>query len=305
MCSVSADSAVHICRISPHIHRSPVRMLSDVSKLQVAFAVVAAFVTGNHLWGADDEQAVASPPVIPNCRIISTGLSADEKAEVLRAHNELRSTVARGLLEGLKPAANMLALRWDDDLAELAEAQAKQCSVSQELEEEEKALRPASVGQNVGWEASSEPFSNHLDLPHLKAWKAEHTDVGDDVISSYHNTERGVGQFTQMIWANTLYVGCGVATYTRSDNVGGFPYQRSVVCNYGPRGNVLGLPVYKEGYTCSLCSAGTTCDQTTGLCVMDESKFQAQGHQDWKLDESEVNWRGIGLAIVIVLWFCL
>lgn len=279
-------------------------MLTDFSKLQLAFAVVAAFVTGNHLWGADEEEAGAPPPAVPNCRVISTGLNADEKAELLRVHNELRSMVAKGLLKGLKPAANMLELRWDDDLAELAQAQAKQCSFSPEVDEEEKTLKPPSVGQNVGWEASSEPFTNHLDLPHLKAWKDEHADVDDDVISSYHNIERGIGQFTQMIWAKTQYVGCGVATYTRSDNVGRFPYQRTLVCNYGPGGNALGLPVYMEGDTCSRCSAGTTCDKATGLCAVNETKYPDQRRRVWKLDEGEVNWRAIGLAVALVLWFC-
>ncbi|KAH7969548.1 hypothetical protein HPB52_019334 [Rhipicephalus sanguineus] len=92
------------------MHRPPSRMLTDLSKLQLAFALVAAFVTGNHLWGADEEQPVAPPPVIPNCHVLSTGLNADEKAELLREHNRLRSMVAKGLLKGLKPAANMLAL---------------------------------------------------------------------------------------------------------------------------------------------------------------------------------------------------
>ncbi|KAH8025864.1 hypothetical protein HPB51_013463 [Rhipicephalus microplus] len=188
-------------------------MLPDLSKLQLAFAVVTAFVTGNHLWGVDEEQPVAPPPAIPNCHVISTGLNADEKAALLRQHNELRSMVAKGQLKGLEPAANMLALRWDDDLAELAQAQAKQCSFSPEVDEEEKTIKPPSVGQNVGWEASSDPFSDHLDLPHLSAWMDQHTDVEDDVISSYRNTERGIGQFTQapkdeerrLLWERNLH----------------------------------------------------------------------------------------------------
>ncbi|KAL1480804.1 hypothetical protein MTO96_050736 [Rhipicephalus appendiculatus] len=308
MPSVSVTDPVHNCEVSPLMRRPRSRMLTDVSKLQLAFAVVAAFVTGNHLWGADEEQPVAPPPVIPNCHVISTGLNADEKAALLREHNEIRSMVAKGLLARLDPAANMLALRWDDDLAELAQAQAKQCSFSPEEEEEEKtsvrAVKPLSVGQNMGWEASSDPFSDHLELPHLNAWMDQHSDVEDDVISSYRNSERGIEQFTQMIWAKTQYVGCGVATYTRTDNVGHFPYQRTLVCNYSPKGNVLGQSVYKEGDTCSGCAAGTTCDKATGLCVVDETKYEHPGRKVWKLGEREVNWRALGLAVALVLWFC-
>ncbi|KAL3213073.1 hypothetical protein MRX96_035648 [Rhipicephalus microplus] len=300
----SANNSLANGRITPRMPRPPSKMLPDLSKLQLAFAVVTAFVTGNHLWGADEEQPVAPPPAIPNCHVISTGLNADEKAALLRQHNELRSMVAKGLLKGLEPAANMLALRWDDDLAELAQAQAKQCSFSPEVDEEEKTIKPPSVGQNVGWEASSDPFSDHLDLPHLSAWTDQHTDVEDDVISSYRNTERGIGQFTQMIWAKTQYVGCGVATYTRSDNVGHFPYQRTLVCNYGPGGNVLGLPVYKEGGTCSRCAAGTTCEKATGLCVVDETEHEDHGRNVWKLRAREVNWRALGLAVALIIWFC-
>ncbi|XP_049765599.1 salivary glue protein Sgs-3-like [Schistocerca cancellata] len=40
-----------------------------------------------------------------------------------------------------------------------------------------------------------------------------------------------------------------------------------LVCNYGPSGNFLGLPLYEEGDPCSRCPNGTRCsDAYPGLC---------------------------------------
>ena len=47
------------------------------------------------------------------------------------------------------------------------------------------------------------------------------------------------GHYTQVIWAATTRVGCGRVTCTRQSQ-----QWTLVVCNYSPRGNVLGQPVY-------------------------------------------------------------
>ncbi|KAH7954697.1 hypothetical protein HPB49_021026 [Dermacentor silvarum] len=52
----------------------------------------------------------ACKPPNPNCLFVSTGLSAAEKAEVLKAHNDYRSQVAQGRLPGFPAATNMYRL---------------------------------------------------------------------------------------------------------------------------------------------------------------------------------------------------
>lgn len=44
-----------------------------------------------------------------------------------------------------------------------------------------------------------------------------------------------VGHYTQVVWRNTVKVGCGIATDDKSDYL---------VCEYSPQGNVMGEAVY-------------------------------------------------------------
>lgn len=41
----------------------------------------------------------------------------------------------------------------------------------------------------------------------------------------------GTGHYTQVVWANTKYVGCGAVIYEAD---GKWKYNKLYVCNYGP-----------------------------------------------------------------------
>ena len=57
-----------------------------------------------------------------------------------------------------------------------------------------------------------------------------------------------IGHYTQMVWGETEYIGCG-AIYYKDNNadVSNYPYRQTLVCNYHPPGNHLGKPVYAIG----------------------------------------------------------
>lgn len=76
-----------------------------------------------------------------------------------------------------------------------------------------------------------------------------------------------IGQFTQLIWANTRFIGCGMSTF-RNKNLTNpnAKYLHRLVCNYGPRGNLIGSPVYKRGIPCSQCPYGRCDAVRTSLC---------------------------------------
>ncbi|VEN59954.1 unnamed protein product [Callosobruchus maculatus] len=67
-----------------------------------------------------------------------------------------------------------------------------------------------------------------------------------------------IGHYTQMVWASTHEVGCGIAKCNYKPSTNSRFNQRvfyNYVCNYCPIGNYpekLGLP-YKKGKPCSLC----------------------------------------------------
>ncbi|PSN37306.1 Venom allergen 3 [Blattella germanica] len=69
------------------------------------------------------------------------------------------------------------------------------------------------------------------------------------------------GHYTQVVWADTKYVGCGFIAYKKTDDW----YTKYYVCNYGPGGNIEGGTMYKTGAACSACSG--SCETSTGLCL--------------------------------------
>lgn len=295
---------------APLLFAPPARTLYSMPELTLVFVLLVLCLTvavhRGASWRADQRGLALGRSA--SCHVSGRGLNTEEKMSLLGAHNELRRRVAVGLLPGFKPASNMLELEWDDELAAEAEAHASQCGASQHEEHgERKMLKFSSVGQNLGWEASSEPFLNHLNLPHMKAWAQVHKYIRGSLLRSYRSNdssigESGIGEFTQIIWANTRYIGCGVATYTRSDNVGRYPYQRSLTCNYGPGGNVAGMPVYAEGEPCTRCPNGSTCS-ASGLCVHSGNELHEKGVEE-QAENSEWKWKAALGAIAFVLWLC-
>ncbi|CAH2105459.1 unnamed protein product [Euphydryas editha] len=72
-------------------------------------------------------------------------------------------------------------------------------------------------------------------------------------------------QFTQLIWANTEKIGCGKAKFI----VNNFKttIAERLVCNFAPKGNIHGKPVYIIGYAATQCSDNMQPDSFfSGLC---------------------------------------
>ena len=63
--------------------------------------------------------------------------------------------------------------------------------------------------------------------------------------SESNDYRMSIGHYTAMLWAETHLVGCAaVEWYLAKDKS---KYKALYVCNYGPAGNVMGLPIYLEG----------------------------------------------------------
>ena len=74
-----------------------------------------------------------------------------------------------------------------------------------------------------------------------------------------------ISRYTQMMWADSYLIGCGVAILPGARGV---PKGIFNVCNYGPAGNMDGEAVYQTGSkAASACPSGTTANSATGLCV--------------------------------------
>ncbi|KAK8770868.1 hypothetical protein V5799_025887 [Amblyomma americanum] len=186
----------------------------------------------------------------------------------LNIHNKFRSLVARGRLPGFPPSSNMRKLRWDSGLAEVADAHAKQCIFRHDSGRLRVTIKFLRTGQNMAafWNSNnSSPGRNEIEKA-VRSWFDEYKDYSPSSVRSFTQNAVGpVGHFTQVIWADTQYMGCGAVLYSKGGQQGGTT--KFFVCNYADTGNIAGKPVYLPGRMCSHCPRGAACELPAGLCV--------------------------------------
>ncbi|XP_022082835.1 venom allergen 5-like [Acanthaster planci] len=180
------------------------------------------------------ENKLENQRLLPYC-----ASTAKQKQDILRWHNDFRNNVT-------PKAANMVKLAWGDDLARKAQDWADTCIDGHN-----------SVKSNRRWQWIGEnmAFSSDTDLREMvKGWEGERKVYdywsntcrpapGDPMLSS-------CGHYTQMVWANTKFIGCGF----KKGCPGRFPNR--LVCNYGEGGNWIGEKPYESGGKCSQCPPG-------------------------------------------------
>ncbi|CAB3409440.1 unnamed protein product [Caenorhabditis bovis] len=193
-----------------------------------------------------------------------TGLNAQfsntGQNEILYAHNNLRSSIAQGtyVARGTQKqsATNMMKMKWDASVAASAQAYANRCPTGHS--------HAAGLGENLYWYWTSASLGdlNQYGAMASQSWEKEFQDYGWN--SNYFDTNlfnSGIGHATQMAWASTYLIGCGVKACGKDQGMN----KVTVVCQYKPPGNYLNTYIYEAGPTCSNCPAGTSCDKV-GLC---------------------------------------
>lgn len=168
-------------------------------------------------------------------------LSEDEKQAVLDRHNEYRGQVS-------PPAANMQKLAWDEDLATAAANWASQCQFGHDSYNARAMPGISYIGQNFA--------AGYADLvAATDGWASEIKDF------NYGKAATGVtGHYTQIVYAKSGRVGCGVASCPDSG------YGLFLVCNYAvsQMSNEAETPWAEGDSSCEDCSS--QCDTTGTLC---------------------------------------
>uniref|UniRef100_A0A8R1E1B2 SCP domain-containing protein n=1 Tax=Caenorhabditis japonica TaxID=281687 RepID=A0A8R1E1B2_CAEJA len=195
----------------------------------------------------------------------SAQFSASAQTAIVKAHNDLRSSIAKGnyVADGTEepPASNMLKIKWDATVAASAQKYANLCP-------DDHSGYPG-LGENLYWSWTSATISS-LDSYGVSAsnsWQKEFQDYGWTSTTLDQDTfDTGIGHATQMAWAKTGLVGCGVKNCGKDASMNNMN-KVTVVCQYKAQGNVLDDDIYQPGDTCSFCPSGTKCESASGLCV--------------------------------------
>ena len=137
------------------------------------------------------------------------------------AHNEVRAKVM--------PAAAMPLpdLTWSPEIAAVAQAYAEKCI----------------------WEHSSNQYGENLYATSgggtpadvVGSWASEAADY--DYATDTCAPNKACGHYTQVVWADTLKLGCGMAKCPDNAPWGNGPWEMWV-CNYDPPGNWIGEKPY-------------------------------------------------------------
>lgn len=182
-----------------------------------AIALAACACNGASSMAEDDVALPDAPP-------ITTMGEPAELTGIVAAHNRVRAMVD---LTGSSGGA-LGPLVWDDALAATAAAYAARC-----IDTDKNGLVDHNPGRSNG-----HPFyvGENIYGSTGTASAADAVDAWADEVTSYHyasNTcDRVCGHYTQVVWRSTQKVGCAIVRCT------GLKYPSTILCDYGPGGNV-------------------------------------------------------------------
>jgi len=190
---------------------------------------------------------------------------ADKKL-IVETHNELRNEIALSLNKNspkLPFATNMIQMYYSDAIGKKSQDWANK----KKFMHSKSAYRRQpdfACGENLFMSMMSggKPKKNWKRA--IKEWYGEIKNMAGKSVDSFSSGGPVTGHFTQVIWAHSYIVGCGYVQY----NDGGWITQL-YVCQYGPVGNILGMPIYKSSPTKACkCEAGLVCENLDypGLC---------------------------------------
>ena len=203
-------------------------------------------------------------------------LSQSQRDAILKAHNSYRNKVASGnqtaaLGASLPQASNMKELIWDTELETLAQNWVNTNPTSHNENRVVPSAPDDYVGENIYWanKGNSRPIvpgSFNVEAG-VTSWFGEVKFYDGNVAElGSETTTQVIGHFTQIIWADTLRIGCGISDcVTKSGSITYYKEAVSLVCDYRTGGNWDGAAIYLPG------PAGSGCEKHsknyTSLCA--------------------------------------
>ncbi|KAK6759036.1 hypothetical protein RB195_016328 [Necator americanus] len=197
------------------------------------------------------------------CQGNAAGLEDAQRTELLKYHNDLRESIAKGQAsnnEGLLPSAkNMYKLKYDCKMEKVLFEQLKKC--------EGRVTFTNGYGQNIAviQEAFIADKNNRLKMA-LDIWHSPVKYYGLKSSGNRYNDAR-LYTFANMVYAKTLRIGCAYKDGCNHNNV----VKTHVSCIYNLVGGFPNNVLWEEGTGCKTegdCKTypGSLCVKAEGLC---------------------------------------
>lgn len=200
--------------------------------------------------------------ISPECKNFEhIELSDEERVYIRDVHNYLRNLIASGddTRGDNDCAKNMMVMNYHKEIELATLCMARRCELKHD--QCRHTLSFDSAGQNIAHFSGNK--INGKDPRFLNAsimsWYEEISETCEELLAKYPEETHGPpAHFTQLVWANTKYVGCSRVTYTENNKT-----NLLIVCNYSPAGNVVNSPVYEYGFGCTVAETNVN---YTSLC---------------------------------------
>ena len=241
-------------------------------------------------------------------------LSNSDKKAILARHNKIRSETARGIYPGpsgtTQPqACNMNALSWSMALEKVATDWSSQCYFEHSTGCASRMTSAINGGAAVEWNRqTTEGCGENLyvsgaepALDFISGGKNYGIMGGVDngwcadeaILYTYSNQfNYAAGHYTQVVWANTRYVGCGFRQCNgiRTDSTTYTWGKLMFTCNYAPAGNFGGQYPYKKGAPCTCCDSDRKiCSHDGGLWYVYPLHFSTQNRKIYNIQYTIYN----------------
>jgi len=157
------------------------------------------------------------------CSARSSAPTADEIKAYLDEHNKLRC------LHGHPQ------MTWDDGTSKTAEAWAKKSLATGVFRHSSRRYRHGA-GENIAWQAGPNKQNTVKHIGEMiQDWYSEIEFCASDTCDKSRSYRSAIGHFTQVIWKDSIKLGCGHATGSHPR----YGEQIYFVCQYSPAGNYI------------------------------------------------------------------
>lgn len=229
------------------------------------------------------------------------GLNEEQKQAVVAKHNALR-----GAQNEPCTATDMTELVWDNALAAESQDYSAKCVWAHDTRNMAK-----DWGENLAYSGQRGPITTETGVDFIQLWYNEIKDTAWDqsagllTSKNYANpkdqcqsydpgTQKCMtGHYTQLVWAKSTRVGCGVSVCDSGlGGSGGLIF----VCKYGPAGNYGSAAGTQAPYTCGAACASCKDTCKDNLCP-DSGAGAGSGSNGSPSDSGSASGSGVGDAV--------